>query len=93
LLNTGLYESAKARKIRAIFVGHDHRNDYGGFLGNVELIYGRKTGFGYPGPTSDVIRGGRLITIKEMYNYGLSQKLLFLDHKIILGDGNFIENG
>lgn len=27
-------------------VGHDHDNDYGGFYYNVELIYGRKTGFG-----------------------------------------------
>ena len=31
-------------------MGHDHNNDYGGFLYNVELVYGRKTGFNIYGP-------------------------------------------
>ena len=27
-----------------MFKGHNHNNDFGGILNNVELVYGRKTG-------------------------------------------------
>lgn len=29
-------------------MGHDHNNDYGGYYNNnnIELVYGRKTGYG-----------------------------------------------
>jgi len=53
--------------MRAVFVGHDHNNDYGGYLDNVELVYGRKTGFGYYGPVGNVERGARVIELKEVY--------------------------
>jgi len=53
----------KKRNMRAVFVGHDHDNDYGGFLEGVELIYGRKSCFGGYGPPKDVIRGGRIIKL------------------------------
>ena len=33
-----------------MFYGHDHDNDFTGYLDNVELSYGRKTGFGCYGP-------------------------------------------
>ena len=36
--------------MKAIFCGHDHNSDYSGFYKDIELIYGRKTGFGSYGP-------------------------------------------
>lgn len=44
-----------------LFVGHNHNNDYGGYYGLTELIYGRKTGFGSWGPYLGTLRGGRVI--------------------------------
>ncbi len=32
--------------IKAIFVGHDHSNDFGGFYKGIELAFGRKSGYG-----------------------------------------------
>jgi len=47
-------------RVRAIFSGHDHDNDYRGVWDGVELVYGRVSGWsGY----GDLPRGGRLIEI------------------------------
>lgn len=49
-----------ARRVKAIFSGHDHENDYRGRWEGLELVYGRVTGHsGY----GDLERGGRLIEI------------------------------
>lgn len=54
----------------ANFIGHDHTNDYGGFHKSekfdkkIELVYGRKTGYGCYGPSDYVEKGGRVITLK-----------------------------
>jgi hypothetical protein len=56
----------EAKNVKAVFCGHDHYNDLGGFIKNdpIELVYGRKSGFGgYQ--SSTLTRGGRLITIVE----------------------------
>lgn len=52
-VNTGLYEAAYGQSVSAMFVGHDHKNDYcGAFAGkpSLSLCYGRKTGYGYYQP-------------------------------------------
>lgn len=60
---TGAFERFKKTKnIKAIFVGHDHDNDYRGIMDDIELSYGRKTGFGSYG---HLTRGARVITLKE----------------------------
>jgi 3',5'-cyclic AMP phosphodiesterase CpdA len=47
-------------RLRAIFSGHDHENDYCGVRDGVELVYGRVTGYsGY----GDLPRGARLIEL------------------------------
>jgi 3',5'-cyclic AMP phosphodiesterase CpdA len=47
-------------RLKAIFSGHDHENDYCGQREGVELVYGRVTGYsGY----GDLPRGGRLIEL------------------------------
>ncbi|MFO0370669.1 MAG: metallophosphoesterase [Armatimonadota bacterium] len=47
-------------RVRAIFVGHDHVNDYVGDYEGIKLIYGKCSGYsGY----GDWQRGGRLIDI------------------------------
>lgn len=33
-----------------MFCGHDHNNDFGGFVNGIEIGFGRKTGFGSYGP-------------------------------------------
>ncbi len=48
--------------VKALFCGHDHVNDYTGLAEEIELVYGRATG--YAGYGGDVVRkGGKLITI------------------------------
>ena len=65
-VNTGLLSAAEQlTNIEAIFCGHDHLNDYGGFNGGIELVYGRKTGFGGYGPQPGVQRGARVIQLQE----------------------------
>lgn len=51
----------KEFNIKAAFCGHDHNNEFGGFLEGVELVYGRKSGFGGNGPPFGKKRGGRVI--------------------------------
>lgn len=50
----------KSQRVRAVFSGHDHANDFHGHWQGVELAYGRVTGWsGY----GDLKRGGRLIEL------------------------------
>lgn len=47
-------------RVRGVFSGHDHENDYAGIWQGIELVYGRVGGWsGY----GDLERGGRLIEI------------------------------
>jgi len=51
-----------AKSIRACFCGHSHTNDYAVKAGNVDLHYGRSTG--YAGYGGEVVRkGGKLIEV------------------------------
>jgi len=62
LVNTGFFDAVKRNgDISAMFVGHDHYNDFGGFYEGVELAYGRKSGYGSYGN----MRGARVIKLKE----------------------------
>ena len=50
----------KSHRVKAVFSGHDHENDYRGLWNGIELVYGRVSGYsGY----GDLDRGGRLIEI------------------------------
>ncbi|MBX3412362.1 MAG: metallophosphoesterase [Pirellulales bacterium] len=59
----------KNDRVRAVFSGHDHENDYSGKWEGVELVYGRVSGWsGY----GDLPRGGRLIEVdpaKQTYSH------------------------
>jgi len=64
-VNTGLFDHMKKNgDITATFVGHDHNNDYGGWMDRIELIYGRKSGYGGYGD----IRGARVLVFNENIN-------------------------
>ena len=52
--------------MKANFCGHNHFNDYSGFWKGIELVFGRKTGYGCTGPS--VMRGGTVIKMKEFVN-------------------------
>ncbi|MDX9753127.1 MAG: metallophosphoesterase [bacterium] len=68
---TALPEIAKTGAVQAMFVGHDHVNDYSGLHSNINLVYGRATGFGGYG-ADKVEKGGTLIEIhpeKQTYDY------------------------
>lgn len=63
IINTGLfYQFWKQKDVKAIFVGHDHENDFVAPLAGIKLCYGRKTGYlsygKYP-------KGARIILLKE----------------------------
>jgi len=61
-VNTGFFDRVKTNgDINAMFCGHDHNNDYGGFHEDVELVYGRKSGVGSYGN----VLGARVINFKE----------------------------
>jgi hypothetical protein len=65
-LNTGLYAAMKEMNdIKALWVGHDHKNDFYGDFYGITLGYGRKTGYGGYGPAIGTARGARVITLKE----------------------------
>ncbi|MBX9867667.1 MAG: metallophosphoesterase family protein [Burkholderiales bacterium] len=63
-VNSGMFLALQqAQDVEGVFVGHDHVNDYIGYLNNIVLGYGRKTGIGsyvYP-----LEQGGRVIVMKE----------------------------
>jgi len=66
--NSGFFEAlVKKGDIQAMFVGHDHLNDYVSELDNIWLCYGRVTGFTEPAYYAEEIhltnlkRGGRII--------------------------------
>ena len=61
----------------AVFCGHDHNNDYAASFGDIDLVYGRKTGFGSYGPLG--LRGGRVIELQELPNGELSYKTWIVD--------------
>jgi len=64
-VNTGFFAHMKKNgDITANFVGHDHYNDYGGWIDGVELMYGRKSGYGGYGD----IRGARVLVLNENYD-------------------------
>jgi hypothetical protein len=64
--NSKLFRSMlKNGNINGTFCGHDHSNDFGGYFYGIELVYGRKTGYGGYGP-SNFQRGARVIKLKEI---------------------------
>ena len=63
--NTGFFEAAKKNgDITAMFVGHDHNNDFGGWYDGIELAYGRKSGYN----TYGVLHGARVVVLQENYD-------------------------
>ena len=68
LMNTGFFDAIKeSGDIQAVFVGHDHLNDFGGWIDSVELVYGRRTGYSGYGHLSGFQRGGRVIKLTEEF--------------------------
>lgn len=64
----------QSSRIRAVFCGHDHENDYAGTWNDIELVYGRVTGWsGY----GQLERGGRLIEI-DPWNRRYRHRLLLV---------------
>jgi hypothetical protein len=55
--------------VQALYVGHDHANDYGGFFDikgrQIEMAYGKKTGYAGQSIPRDMKRGGKVIEIKS----------------------------
>jgi len=64
-VNNGFFNSIlKNKDITAIFAGHDHENNFGGYYQGIELVYGQKSGYAAYGQE----RGARVITLKEEYD-------------------------
>jgi len=83
LANSGFVDRILAvNEISALFVGHDHFNNGGGWYKGLELSYGQKSGHGGYGD----IRGVRVIKFKE--NVDTNGKLFVKkDHYIIFENG------
>ena len=66
-INSGAFDAFyEEQNIKGIFCGHDHDNDYSGIYKNIELVYGRKTGYGSYGPKT--VRGATVIELEEYIN-------------------------
>jgi len=62
-LDTGLFSSFKENDdVKAVFVGHNHGNDYCGMFDGIQLCFGRHSGYGGYG---DWERGARVIELTE----------------------------
>lgn len=63
LTSSGLFSAMlKNKDVMAVFAGHDHDNDYLGYLNGVYLAYGRITGWDAYGKLE---RGARVIELSE----------------------------
>jgi len=83
-VNTGFFQRAKKNgDITGMFVGHDHSNNFGGWLDGIELVYGQNSGHGSYGGT----RGARVIKLKE--SYGEDGRIrVTREHYVIYEDGS-----
>lgn len=64
-INSGFFSAMlEAGHTKGVFVGHDHTNDYWGWLYGIALGYGRCTGFGTYG-AQDFPRGCRIFRFTE----------------------------
>lgn len=89
-VNSNAFEAFRVgENIKALFCGHDHTNDYGGLYQGIELIYGRKTGYGSYGPINQ--KGGRVIKLKETIEEGKSDPSLTFETYIFEEDGNVVK--
>ncbi len=64
-LNSGFFAAALEKgNVKAMFVGHDHVNDFQSSFAGIKLCYGRKTGFrSYS--QDGFAKGGRIIELTE----------------------------
>ena len=61
--NTFFFDALlELNSVKAVFVGHDHCNDFCVLYFDIDLCYGRKTGYGSYGP-APLTRGVRIIDI------------------------------
>ena len=89
--NTGVFDAFRdVGNIQAVFVGHDHNNDYGGWYEGIELVHGRRTGYGGYGPSPGFQRGGRVITLTESLQPDGTVKVV-RDHYVVLEDEEYLE--
>ena len=85
--NTEFFAAAKNNgDISAMFVGHDHNNDFGGWYEGIELVYGRKSGYN----TYGIIHGARVVVLKENYDSDGNFVNVTRDHYVIDETGNII---
>jgi len=64
-LNTGLFAALRlAGNVQAVFVGHDHINDFASNWHGIELCYGRATGYNTYG-RDGFAHGARLIRLRQ----------------------------
>ena len=66
-------EFKKSSRVRGVFSGHDHKNDYSGTWQGIELVYGRVGGWNAYG---ELPRGGRLIEL-DLGNQSYTHRLVF----------------
>jgi hypothetical protein len=65
LLNSGLFEAmVQSGRVMGTFCGHDHINDYTGWLHGIRLCYGRSTGYNTYGRWL-FSRGARVIRLQQ----------------------------
>ncbi len=86
--NTKLFQSMlQLNNIYGTFCGHDHNNDNGAEFYGIDLVYGRKTGYGGYGPDF-YQRGARVIKLKEVYDDVNKRMGFSFRHYVVQEDGS-----
>ena len=65
LFDTPFFEKLVEAKFDSVYYGHDHNNDFIGKYEGVEMVFGRKSGYGGYGPPEFMKRGARVIELTE----------------------------
>jgi len=90
-VNSGFIRSLMSRKVNAVFVGHAHNNCYGGDYYGIDLVFGRKTGYGSYGPDT-FSRGGRVINVTESLSNDGKIHVEY-SHYVVEENGAIVPNG
>lgn len=84
-LNSGFFcAMQEAGHTKGVFVGHDHANDYWGWLYGIALGYGRVSGFDTYG-TTDHFRGCRVFDFREGDTDNFATHVR-IEHNTVIGD-------
>ncbi|KAK8803245.1 hypothetical protein WA158_000939 [Blastocystis sp. Blastoise] len=82
-LNTGIIAAMiKRGDIKAVYCGHEHKNDFIVNYESISLALGRKTGLASEGEVEDFKHGGRVLEISTKDQFSINNYIVNIDGEI-----------